>query len=51
MKPVSILAPTTVGFSEDVEKKTDLGKGAAIKGEAYDYDIPKTTGETNPYVF
>ena len=45
MKPVSVLAPTT--FSENVEK-TDFSKGAAAKGEACDYDIPKTTSE-NPY--
>ena len=45
MKPVSILAHTT--FSGDVEK-TDLGKRAAAKGEASDYDVPKSISE-NPY--
>ena len=46
MKPVSILAPTT--FSGDMEK-ADLSKGAeAAKGEACDYDIPKSISE-NPY--
>jgi hypothetical protein len=44
MKPVSILAPTT---SSDAEK-ADLSKGAVAKGEAHDYEIPKSISE-NPY--
>ena len=45
MKPVSILAPTT--FSGDVVK-ADLSKGTAVaKGEACDYEIPKSISK-NP---